>query len=100
MKWFHSDFQGWITERLLVRSGIITYSSDLDHFLHSPIQYLPIQNPLKRSILVVPVETMNELLTQYSIRDLKRYRGFGSKKVEGFKSLLKENNCLIFLREK
>lgn len=100
LKFHYPKFQRWITERFLEKWGIITYASNEDRFLNSPLENLPIKQELKNTLRNVCVETMAELLSAYSEIELKRIRGFGNKRLMEFKLLLTENYCLHLLKKK
>lgn len=99
IKWAYPKFQKWITENLLEEYGVIRYESDTEKFLHSPIEHLPIDLPLKRKVVLLLSGTMHELLLEYSERDIKRVKGWGNKTFKEFKLLLEENNCLDLLKK-
>lgn len=97
--WYQPKYQRWLTERLLVHHGIITYTSKLDYFLNSPFQFLPMPLNLKKKLSLFIVETMKELLDNYSEEDLRKYRSVGDKIIENLKEYLSENKCLHLLRK-
>lgn len=98
LEWFRHKHDLWLTERLLTNSGIITYSSPHDYFLNSPFEFLGMPIQLKRKLRLLMVDTMQELLTNYSEEDLRRYRTIGNKTIEDFKVYLAENGCLQLFR--
>lgn len=98
LQWGYPKYQQWLTEILLENHEIITYESEQDKFLNSPLSFLSIPNPLKAKFSLLAENTMNEILTNYSEKDLYRFRSFGKKNMEEFKNVLKGNNCLQFLK--
>lgn len=97
LKWNYKKFQGWQTERLLEQHGIITYSSDLDRFLNSPYQYLPICYKIKTTLGFLDGETINEILTRYSENKINRWP-FYPRHMNEFKEILREHECLHLLK--
>jgi hypothetical protein len=95
--WSYHVFQKWLTEGLLEDQKVISYTTDLEKFLHTPITDLVIEPTLKRKLMILN-DTIFEVLSEYSEKDLKSVRGLGSKKIKGFRLLLIENNCLHFLK--
>lgn len=97
LRWSYSKYQAWMTERLLEDHQIINYSSDVDRFLNSPLAHLKISHDLKNRLSLLGKQTIQEILSSYSVKDLMRFRLIGAKVINDFEELLKENNCLHLL---
>ena len=81
-----------------LNNQVINYTPDLEFFLHSPIEKLEIESALKRKLILLR-NTIYEVLSDYSEKDLRDIRGFGEKKIKDFKILLNENSSLHFFKQ-
>jgi hypothetical protein len=99
LKWNYPLYQKWVTERMLLNSGILNYHSKEDYLLNSPIEFIPMSATLRKRLNVFSVSTLNELLSNYTENDLRKIRLFGEKTITEFKHLLIEYNCSHLLRK-
>ncbi len=98
LSWNYGKFLGWLTERLLERHGIITYESELDRFLNSPLIFVLIPWQLKVKLGYLCESTIGDILTKYSEDKIKRFWFLDKKSFKEFKTVLQQNNCLHLLR--
>lgn len=99
LQWDSFKYKEWLTERLLEKHQIIKYETEQDRFLNSPLAFLSLPSTLKARLNYTCEETMNDILTKYSEKDMLRFRSFGKKNMEEFKKVLKANDCLHLLRQ-
>lgn len=98
LKWGLPKYKEWLTERLLESHQIIKYESEQDRFLNSPLAFLSLPPMLKTRLNSICEDTMNDILTKYSEKEMQCLRSFGKKNITEFKNVLKANNCLHLLR--
>ncbi len=96
LKWNRHHFQRWLTERLLERHDLINYSSDIDRFLNSPYQFLPISSELKVRLTYFDEETLGEILARYSEESLVRWPLY-PRIMKYLKSELYKMDCINLL---
>lgn len=92
-------FESWLTERLLENHGIIYYVSDVDRFLNSPLQFLPINYELRTNLCRLHKTTIRDLLNTYPLGTISAQWYMTELLLQEFIYLLKEYQCLHLLKK-
>lgn len=96
--WDSLKLGSWLTERMLEKQGIITYESQQDKFLNSPLIFLHMPYDLKIRLRYLSEYTMGDILAKYTEIKLRAHWSLTDELVNELKELLKQNNCLSLLK--